>query len=405
MKKRVSIENLAFGMYIAELDRPWAETPFAFQGFFLKTEAQLDVLRQCCSAVYIDPERGPDSGEPGAVRQPANASAAGFTLHGTVNYRVAKNIESEFPRARSAHASGGAAVEEAYRALRVEAEMDGRVLTDAIATMTDSLVEMPDALTLVSQLATKGPRLRMRALNCSIYMIVFGRYLGHSREQLELMGLVGLLQDVGKLRLPAALLEKPGPYSGREMELARTHVDHIGDMLQGCKGLPPRVAELAALHHERQDGSGYPKGLRRDEIGLIGSMAAIVDSFDAMTTPRPFPVQLSVTQAYAVLYKQRGSAYHSTLVEEFCRCFGVFPVGCPVELNSGEIGIVTAQHPVKRLKPRVMLVTDPAGNPMWPHKILDLAREPKMSAEEPYRIRRTLNFGAVPVDPGEFLPS
>jgi len=405
VKKRVSIENLAFGMYIAELDRPWSETPFAFQGFFLKTQAQLDVLAKYCREVYIDPERIPDAGEHSAARPGVRASVNAFSLHGTVNYRVAQNIESEFPRARAAHVSAGAAIEEAYRALRIQGEIDGRVLADAIATMTDSLFEMPDALTLISQLAAKGPRLRTRALNSSIYMIVFGRYLGHSREQLELMGLVGLLQDIGKLRLPASLLEKNGPYSAREMELARTHVEHIDGMLRDCKGLPARVAELAALHHERQDGSGYPKGLRGTEIGLIGSMAAIVDSFDAMTTPRPFPVQLSVTQAYAVLYKQRGSAYHSALVEEFCRCFGVFPVGCPVELNSGEIGIVTAQHPVKRLQPRVMLVADPAGNPMWPHKILDLAREPKMSAEEPYRIRRTLNFGAVPVDPGEFLPS
>jgi HD-GYP domain-containing protein (c-di-GMP phosphodiesterase class II) len=404
VKKRISTENLAFGMYIAELDRPWAETPFAFQGFVLKTQAQLGVLRKYCSAVYIDPERGADSGEQGAPRPRAGASAPVFNLHGTVNYRVAQAIESEFPRARAALASGSAAVEEAYRTLRIQGEIDGRVLTDAISTMTDSLVEMPDALALVSQLAVKGPRLRTRALNSSIYMIVFGRYLGHSREQLELMGLVGLLQDIGKLRLPAALLEKDGPYSARETELARTHVDHIDGMLRGCRGLPSRVAALAALHHERQDGSGYPRGLRGAEIGLIGSMAAIVDSFDAMTTPRPFPVQLSVTQAYAVLYKQRGSAYHSALVEEFCRCFGVFPVGCPVELNSGEVGIVTAQHPVKRLQPRVMLVADAAGNPMWPHKILDLAREPKMSAEEPYRIRRTLNFGAVAVEPAEFLP-
>jgi HD-GYP domain-containing protein (c-di-GMP phosphodiesterase class II) len=182
------------------------------------------------------------------------------------------------------------------------------------------------------------------------------------------------------------------------MELARTHVDHIEDMLQACKSLPPRVAELAALHHERQDGSGYPKGLRGAEIGLIGSMAAIVDSFDAMTTPRPFPVQLSVTQAYAVLYKQRGSAYHSALVEEFCRCFGVFPVGCPVELNSGEIGIVIAQNVEKRLQPRVMVIRDAAGNPLKPQKLLDLSREPKLAGGEVYRIKRTLEFGNVGVN-------
>src|SRR4051812_43705408 len=90
VKKRISTENLAFGMYIAELDRPWAETPFAFQGFVLKTQAQLDVLRKYCSAVYIDPERGADSGEQRAPRPGTGASAPVFNLHGTVNYRVAQ---------------------------------------------------------------------------------------------------------------------------------------------------------------------------------------------------------------------------------------------------------------------------------------------------------------------------
>jgi len=405
VKKRVAVEDLAFGMYVSELDRPWTDTPFAFQGFFLKTQAQLDALRKYCRAVYIDPERGLDSGASNPVRLAPSAGAPAFSLRGSASYRSALSIESELPRAHAVYASSGATVEEAYRALRIQGEIDGRLLRGAVAAMTDSLLQMPDALTLVTRLGAKGPRLLTHALNCSIYMIVFGRYLGHSREQLELMGLVGLLQDVGKLRLPSPLLEKKGPYSAREIELARTHVEHTASMLQNCRGLSPEVAELAALHHERQDGSGYPRGLGGAEIGLIGSMAAIVDAFDAMTTPRPFPVQFSVTQAYAVLYRQRGSAYHSALVEEFCKCFGVFPVGCPVELSSGEIGIVTAQHPVKRLKPRVVLVADRAGNPVRPHRFLDLAREPKAAAEETCHIRRTLEYGSVPVDPGEFLPA
>jgi len=405
VKKRVSVENLAFGMYVSELDRPWTDTPFTFQGFVLKTQAQLDALRKHCRAVYIDPERGLDSGEHGPVRLAAAAEAPAFTLRGNASHRGAASIESEFPRARAVHASAGAVVEDAFRALRIQGAIDHRLLRDAVAAMTDSLLRLPDALTLANRLSTKGSRLLTRALNCSIYMITFGRFLGHPREQLELMGLVGLLQDVGKLRLPNALLEKKGPYTTRDIELARTHVGHSAAILKACEGLPSRIAELALLHHERQDGSGYPQGLKGAEIGLIGSMAAIVDAFDAMTTARPFPVQLSVTQAYGVLYKQRGSMFHGALVEEFCKCLGVYPVGCPVELNTGEIGVVLGQHRAQRLRPRVMVIADAAGNPQRPHKLLDLSREPKASAEEPYRVRRTLEYGSVRVDPGEFLPS
>jgi len=403
VKKRVSVENLAFGMYIAELDRPWAGTPFLFQGFFLRTQAQLDAVRQHCRAVYIDPERGLDSGEHGPVLLSPSAAAPAFGLRGDASHPVASNVEAEFSRARAVHESAGAVMGDVYRALRIQATIDNRQVRDAVAAMTDSLLRMPDALTLASRLSAKSSHLLTRSLNCSIYMIVFGRFLGHPREQLELMGLVGLLQDVGKLNLPRALLEKKGPYSAREVELVRTHVTQSETILRSCEGLSPRVAELALLHHERQDGSGYPRGLKGSQIGLIGSMAAIVDAFDAMTSPRPFPVQLAVTPAYGVLYKQRGTTFHAALVEEFCKCFGVFPVGCPVELNTGEVGIVVGQHPTQRLKPRVMVVTDYEGKAQRLHKLLDLSREPKASADEPYRIRRTLEHGAVQVNAAEFL--
>ena len=142
MKKRVSVENLAFGMYVSELDRPWTDTPFAFQGFFLKTQVQLDTLRKHCRAVYIDPERGLDSGASSPVRLAASAVVPAFSLRGSASYRSALSIESEFPRARAVHASSGAAIEEAYRALRIQGEIDGRLLRDAVAAMTDSLLTL-----------------------------------------------------------------------------------------------------------------------------------------------------------------------------------------------------------------------------------------------------------------------
>jgi hypothetical protein len=89
--------------------------------------------------------------------------------------------------------------------------------------------------------------------------------------------------------------------------------------------------------------------------------------------------------------------FDSGLVEQFIRCVGIFPVGSVVELNSGEAGVVISQNRTKRLQPRVMLIRDAAGHPLRPHKLLDLSREPKLSEDEPYRIRRTLEYGHVPL--------
>jgi HD-GYP domain-containing protein (c-di-GMP phosphodiesterase class II) len=182
-----------------------------------------------------------------------------------------------------------------------------------------------------------------------------------------------------------------------EFERAKLHVNYSAEILRATPGLPPDLARLATLHHERHDGSGYPNHLRGPEIGMIGSIAAIVDTFDALTMERPYAAPIAPSAALSLLYKWRGVFFDSGLVEQFIRCIGIFPVGSVVELNSGEVGVVIAQNMAKRLQPRVMLIRNAAGHPMRPHKLLDLSREPKLSKDEPYRIRRTLEYGHVPL--------
>jgi HD-GYP domain-containing protein (c-di-GMP phosphodiesterase class II) len=216
-------------------------------------------------------------------------------------------------------------------------------------------------------------------------------------EQISLLGYLGLMQDIGKLRVPDAILAKRDRLSGPELEQARRHVEHSVAILGETPGLPPDLASLAALHHERHDGSGYPKGLKGKEIGTFGSIAAIVDTFDALTARRPYAEAVSPSTALSMLYKWRGTFFDAALVEQFIRCIGIFPLGSVVELNSGEIGIVIAQNTEKRLQPRVMVIRDASGNALRPQKLLDLSRDPKMSPDESYRIRRTLEYGKVRV--------
>ena len=175
------------------------------------------------------------------------------------------------------------------------------------------------------------------------------------------------------------------------------------EILQAIPGLPADLARIAALHHERHDGSGYPAGLRGSEIGLLGSIAAIVDTFDALTVQRPHADPVSPSAAISMLFKWRGVLFDAHLVEQFIRCIGIFPVGSMVQLNSGETGIVIAQNLAKRLQPRVMVVRDAKGKPMNPQKLLDLSRSPKATADEPYRILGTLESGSVPFEAEELF--
>ena len=392
-KREIRVKDLQFGMYVAELDRPWTDTPFMFQGFVLRTEQQLEALRKFCTHVFVDPEKSDKLTPPPRL-----------VIQGNTPYPEKTTVEVEFRQATTAYADSAGSVTRLLEPLsRPGGVLEAKTVKESVARLADSVVRNPDALLLVSRLREASASAHARALQVSIYMLVFARFLKLRRDELELLGLLGLLQDVGKTRLPASIMEKKGPLTEEETAIAQQHVEHSVAILEATPGLPPRLAELARLHHERQDGTGYPRGLKGDQIGLYGSIAAIADTFDALTAQRPYAEALSPSSALSYLYKERGTGYHGELVEQFIQCVGAFPVGAVVELNSGEVGIVITQNLVRRLKPRVMVVLDAQGQPVRPHKILDLEKEPKAGPDEPYRIRRSMESSKVQIDPRELF--
>ena len=289
------------------------------------------------------------------------------------------------------------------RDVQVGGAVDGAKVRQAASDITESVVRNPDAATLLVQMQEKSGESFSRAIHVSVTMSIFGRFLQLPRESIEQLGLLGLLQDAGKLKLPTALLEKREPLTAEEMALYQTHVDHSVEILTKTPGLPNELPGLASLHHEHFDGSGYPRGLRGVAIALPGMIAAIVDAFDTLVAPPPQGKHMSPSNALNVIYKGRGSLFQPALVEQFIQCVGVYPVGSAVELNTGETGIVIAQNPLRRLQPRVMVVKDAKGYEHRPYTMLDLAKEPKATPDEIYRIRRTLEYDAIKVDPKELF--
>ena len=371
--------ELKFGMYVAELDRPWTDTPFMFQGFVLRSDQQLATLKKFCKAVTVDSERS-ELPQPPPQRHAAQVS-----------------VEHEVAQAKAAHGNAQAAMRDALSAVRANRMLDAHSLEQAVGAMTESVLRNPDALMLFSQLREKGDYAHSHALDVAVYMTSFGRFLQLPKEQISLLGYLGLMQDIGKLRVPNEVLVKRERLTDEEVAQARQHVEHSVAILRETTGLPAQLPALAALHHERHDGSGYPKALQGRDIGMLGSIAAIADTFDALTTRRPYAEAVSPSTALSMLYKWRDTLFDATLVEQFIRCIGIFPLGSVVELNSGEVGIVIAQNTEKRLQPRVMVIRGADGNPLKPQKLLDLSRAPKSSPDESYRIKRTLEYGKLKV--------
>ena len=323
MMKKVSIDELRFGMYVSQLDRPWTDTPFMFQGFLLKTQEQMEVLRKFCKFVFVDTERAETVIE---ARKPATVPAGSTRLPGTGlgSYSTSVTVENEFARARDAYESAEDVVTSILDTIRTGGMLDVAQATSAARSMSESIKRNPDALVLLSALRDRA-ELIDKALQVSVYMIAFARFLEMSEEDLELAGVVGLLLDIGKLNIPDEVLGKRERLTPEEFVLVRSHVDHSAQMLEAASGISPAVVQAVATHHERFDGSGYPKGIRGDELSAIAAIAGIVDTFVGLTSKRPYAAPVAPSNALNMLHKWRGTAFHPLLVEQFIRCIGIFP--------------------------------------------------------------------------------
>ncbi len=407
--REVPVEFLEFGMFVAKLDRPWTETPFVYQGFVLQTEQQIEALKKYCKVVYVDPEKRQEVVAPRLLTLPPSstrqviAEQSKEKVRGTVVYKELAKVEEELPRARSVFTQTNAIVHTMSRAVVTGNALDGNRAKQAVTEITDSVVRNPDAMMLLVTMRDKAEETLNRSTQVSVYMTVFGRFLQLERESLETLGLIGLLQDVGMLKLPAGIPGRRADLAPEEDEIFKSHVTHSVEILSQTAGLPADLPSLASLHHERYDGSGYPRGLKGSAISQTGAIAGIVDTFDMLTAPAPYGMQMPPSNALNVLFQNRGTQFHAALVEQFIQCVGAFPVGSVVELNSGEVGVVITQNLVKRLQPRVMVVQDAKGNPIHPHKVLDLVNEPMVTPDEPYRIRRTLDQSTVKIDSRELF--
>lgn len=311
----------------------------------------------------------------------------------------------EMPRARQAFARAEKTLAGLFEEIRSGAPPRLDRIEVAARHLADSMIDNPDALPWVAQRREEPLQPHQQGVRVGLYMIALARRLGLPRDPMARAAMVGMLADVGKSRLPRALLEKPGMLNPAEYGIVKEHVRLGLEMLAEGGNLGADMMLGIAQHHERLDGSGYPKGLREGEIGLFGRMAAIADSYAGLTTPRAYASPLAPQDALMNLLQWAGSSFDLGLVEQFVQAIGVFPVGSLVELSGGEIAIVREQHPGRPLEPRVRLLTWPDRRPLAVPIEADLHRSSgadRGSAPAPGRIVRGLPSGSdrVSGDPG-----
>ncbi|MBE8716261.1 HD-GYP domain-containing protein [Cellvibrio polysaccharolyticus] len=390
---KLNVNELTIGMYVSGLDRPWSQTPFPLQGFYLRDLDEINRIKTICNHVYIDVEkgRGPvavnlktiNNAARTAARKPRLSpahvveSVAPLKIQREL-YREIQPLGKEVKRARQLHQKVYGAVVEVLDLLEKN-QLHNTSLDETrrvASEMVDSVLRNPDAFTWLSRVQEKDEYTYSHALRCSVWAILFGRHIGLSKRDLDVLALAVLLKDVGKVLLDKSLLEKAERNAQEEIDY-RAFVELGASILRQTPGVEPRVISVVKTHCERLNGSGFPAGLQGDKIPLLGKIAGIVTFYDFITNPRGSRYPIAPSRAVARLYELRNIDYQEELVVEFIRAIGLYPTGTLVELSTGEVAVVVEQNFERRLKPKVMIVADAMKNTLLEPVLLDLSEDDK----------------------------
>lgn len=424
-------------MFVADLDRPWLGLPFLLQGFLIEDEEQLAVLRTHCSVVQIDTARSAiaftdsPAKETAAIRHAVAVAAPGAESRRppTGFIEILQRVHDRQPFERPVHppainpVDGHSDISEeiiysstivrdardAVQLLMENVELTEKVNLDRVADFVEKIgqgvARNPDALIWLARLKNADNYTYDHAIDVSIHLMVFGSFVGLEQRSIVQLGLVGLLQDIGKVHLPPELLAKQTPLSQEELAVIRSHVASSLEMLTRQAKFDRQLISVVSRHHERHDGSGYPQSLRGERIGLMAEMAGLIDTYCAMTRQRPYGPPVSTQQAISSLVAMRGNKFREALIDEFVQCIGIYPVGSLVELNTGEVAVVVQKNQVRRLKPKLMILLAPDKTPERRPRMLDLMLDPPAPDGRPVQIVRSLPSNAFGIDPEAFYLS
>lgn len=385
-------DQLEIGMYVKSLDRPWLDTPFMFQGFRIASSTELQQLKDLCQTVTIEVEENY-----WFSYQKKHVGKASSKKQSRVIPEPTVPLTQSMPEAKKLHDQANTEIHEILERVKNREDINIEPIRETVNGFVKSVVGNPNALLWLTRIKDRDEYTAEHCLRVGIMAIAFGRHLGLAEDELTLLGMCGMLHDVGKMAIPDEILNKPGRLTKEEFETMKSHADKGGQMLEEQSGLDDAVIFTARHHHERLDGNGYPAGLKAEYISLYTRIISIVDAYDAISSIRCYKSAMTPAEALKILFDNRGHQFDADLVQDFILMVGAVPTGSIVEMTSGEIGIVLSINHGYKNKPKVLLVRNQFKKQQQ-ERIINLVKCPVNDEGVPYEIAQTLKNGEFGVD-------
>lgn len=355
------VMNVRPGMFVAELDRPWLETPFAVQGFVVRDDDDVLYMSRYVQHVYVDVEyRGSD-----------------IFLHYDRKALTARNdsleLKADFDQGKVHFEAAADTLDRVFNNLSEHRNVDIEQVRDAVDPLIKGVFSNKNAMAALARLKKKSTYRYSHGVSMAVWGAILGQHLGLQQAELETLVVGCAMCDVGMSQLPEALLNSPDKLDAENQKLVAAHPRIGAEMVQSFGEDNYEILSIIENHHERHDGSGYPNGMSGASIPLPARIAGLVDTYDAMISDRPYAPARTSFEAILEIIDMSDSLFQKALVEQFVQAIGMFPVGTLVELNTGEVAIVIGQNETRRLRPEVLIVTAEDKKVLDQPRALDLA--------------------------------
>jgi len=390
--KRISIDELVVGMFVEDVFNKEDVLLLSADSIVANNDQISALRRQGVTGVYINTAKGKD-----VVKKIPETVVSAEDPHREVEYY--KELET----ARGIQRQTLATAKEALDSIRKGRSFSMSKVEEASENIVESILRNPDALISLCQIKGYDEYTYTHSVNVSVLTTAMAYSLGYNRDRLLEIGVGGVLHDIGKMRVPESILNKPGKYTDWEFNVMKKHPEYGMDIVKEKKNISDFSKLLIIQHHERFNGKGYPNRLKGDEIAEIGLIAAVADVYDALTSNRVYRAAWTPQKALAVIFQGCDDEYSRDIVERFTRQMGIYPVGSFVRLASGEMGVVVRVDKGQLLTPTVLVLFNTSGKRLEEPIEYDLSTKQKQSGGAGYTVEVSLNPRAYGVDAAQYL--
>ncbi|MCK5189072.1 MAG: HD-GYP domain-containing protein [Methylococcales bacterium] len=394
---RIDVKNLEIGMYVSKLDRPWLETSFLFQGFELKSVTDIKQVQEQCDYVYIDIAK---QSKRRGIRPSITAKNTAYTK-GWLEKRKPparkSDFSQEFTVAESVHQKSRGLVKSFMEEVALGRPINVEIAKKVVSECVQSVINSPDALMWLTQLKNRDEYTSQHSMNVCVFSIALARQMDLPEEELELVGLCGMMHDMGKIQVPLEILNKPGRYTAEELAMMQSHPSIGWKLLMKSRDMPGCAIDAAYGHHERMDGKGYPRGLEAEHIHPYTRIVTIADMYDAISSDRIYKKGKTHLETISIMTKASDGQLDAGLVIKFIESLGIYPPGNIVEMTNGEVAIVIEVNPVKKLKPKITMLLSEDKKRVKP-RLVDLAKMDLDASGKSYGIKRMARAEEYDID-------